>query len=342
MPPKLQFRRHFAYYYKIMKNYTPLILALCVLIGVAATAQDKVTFEIAPAVGLMFGQTEYEMDLRYVNEGTPYRTRSLLEFPLGSTYLGLQATMHGGTYDVPNDWRIEALILTNMNDPSGKMYDHDWDSENNEPLTKFSYTESNSKLKSLVLETSGSKKMHGGAIDIYFRLGFNYYHYDYEVIDFEGWQLLGDVPHYIEGTETGILYVIDYYFPYAAVQFEGGRPGGDWQTALGAGLGAIFFSDEDDHLLRFKKATANGTGFGLKADINIRRYLGNRYNANRPYIEAFADLHYFDASGDQTQRWYGDDPASDDYDDTGDFISGLPHDVRSLAYRIGLKLGFTF
>lgn len=317
-----------------------MIFVFCTAFTFGVSAQDRVTLEIAPAGGMNFGNTEYEMDLRYIDEGTLYRTRSLLEFPLGTSFLGLKATLtgfQGGEVD----WKLDAMILSNMSDPSGKMYDHDWGAEGSEPLTKFSYTESNSELKSLVLEASGSKNIHNGAIDIWFQLGFDYHHYDYEIIDFEGWQLVDGTPYYFDGQATGILYVIDYYFPHAAVQFERGRPGGDWRAFLGTGVGAVFFSDEDDHVLRNKKATTSGTGIGLKADFSFRRYLGNSYHAKRPYIEVIAGLRYFNASGDQTQTWYGDDPASDDYDDTGDSVSGIPHDVRSLAGRIGLKLGFT-
>lgn len=321
-----------------MKTYTPLFAVLWLIIGSAISAQDGISLEIAPAGGMNFGYTEYEMDLRYVNEGVPYRVRSLLEFPLGTSFLGLKATLTGSREYV-EDWKIDAILVTNMNDPSGKMYDHDWEAVYNEPLTKFSYTESNSKLSSLALETSVSKKLHSGAIAVYFQLGFDYYHYDFEIIDYAGWQLVGGVPHYFRGTETGILYVINYYFPHAAMQFERGKPGGDWRTEFSAGAGAVFFSDDDDHVLRLKRATANGTGFGLKADFNVRRYLGNSHNFKRPYIEVTADVHYFKASGNQTQKWYGDDPASEGYDDTGDSLSGLPHDVRSLVYRIGLELG---
>ncbi len=326
-----------------MSKNSLLAFILLALIATSLSAQDIVSFKFVPQVSGTFGKTEYEMDLHYVDSlGTLERTRSLLEFPLNTINAGFSAIIKGGQGAYDTDWKIEATILTNLKDPSGTMYDHDWYSTNNGPLTKFSYTESDANLRSLLIETSGFRRIHSGPVDIYFRMGFDYYHYDFEIIGFTGWQLIDGVPHYFTSNQKGIDYKINYYFPHAAIQFEQGHPGGNWRGTLMAGVGAIFYSDEDDHPLRFKTAISTGTGYGIIGVLSIRRYLGGSYNAKRPYIEATGNVRYYNASGNQTQTWYGDDPASDNFDDTGNSITGLPHDVRELAFRTGLKIGLSF
>ncbi len=258
-----------------MNKFGLLAFVLSALIATSLSAQDVVTFNLAPQLSGTFGKTEYEMDLHYVDSlGTPERTRSLLEFPLNTINAGFSVIIKGGRDKFDTDWKVEATVLTNIKDPTGTMYDHDWYSSNNEPLTKFSYTESNARLKSLLIETSGARRIHSGPIEIYFRIGFDYYHYDYEIIGFTGWQLVGGVPHYFTSSQRGILYKINYYFPHAAVQFELGHYGGNWLGTLMAGAGAVFYSDEDDHPLRFKTAVSSGTGYGVMGGLTIRGYLG--------------------------------------------------------------------
>lgn len=322
------------------------ILFIGVMAFLTATpvfSQDFTRLEISPTVQIGFGETEYEMDITFDNNGSLERVKSLLEFPLSTTNLGLNASIINGTPDIRTLWKVDLTLLTNMIDPTGTMYDHDWEAIDSEPLQKFSYTESNSELKSYVLELSAARNIRPGkSSNILFLIGFTYEHYDYDIIDYSGWQIRNNVRHNFSSNEDAIKYKVDYYFPYGGIEFLLGHPYNNLSAGVKLGVGPVFYSDFDDHLLRFKEADASGTGIGILAGLDIRKYLGDARNVKRPYIGIEGDLRYYNTTGDQTQTWYGDDPASEDYDDTGDSITNIPHDVRSLSYRIGVKLGISF
>ncbi len=159
----------------------------------------------------------------------------------------------------------------------------------------------------------------------------------------EGWYLDSDlsrVPFADYPSEAVLKYRVKYHIPYAGIASE---------IAVTPNLAAyakVIFSplvsveDFDDHLLRFKTMNGSTTGgiFGFEGSsfytlkafgkINFRFSLGCEYTT-------------ISTTGDETQNWYGDDPASYD-DDTGQEISGLDHTVKSSqkAIKAGLILEF--
>jgi hypothetical protein len=100
----------------------------------------------------------------------------------------------------------------------------------------------------------------------------------------------------------------------------------------------VFASDYDDHLLRNKISVADvyGGGGSLRSEFTIH---SDKRGAAQPLVALYLEVLYLKATGDQTQTWYGDDPASPNEDDTGQQISGIPHDVESLQINVGIRIG---
>ncbi len=96
-------------------------------------------------------------------------------------------------------------------------------------------------------------------------------------------------------------------------------------------------SDHDDHLLRFKITESDINGNGLLADFGLRMDFGPTPSKGF-FVEFNGDLTYIKASGTSTQSWYGDDPLSEE-DDTGQILTGIPHEISTTQFRIGLVLG---
>ena len=119
----------------------------------------------------------------------------------------------------------------------------------------------------------------------------------------------------------------------------------DLNSKLNAGLKTVlvpvWFDDVDDHVLRNKLSTADGSGIGFIGALNARYHLPMSGQNVKTYLDFFVEYTTLSASGDQVQSWYGDDPISE-VDDTGTSIGGIPHDINSTQYNIGVRLGLTF
>ena len=114
------------------------------------------------------------------------------------------------------------------------------------------------------------------------------------------------------------------------------------EGCLSASVGPVFVSDYDNHLLRYKDAEADGTGYGITAEYKGKFLLSHVSANQRFYFGLHTKLTYMNVSGEQTQSWYGDDPATEDYDDTGLKLSKIPHDFSSIQLHLGFHLTMTF
>jgi hypothetical protein len=168
--------------------------------------------------------------------------------------------------------------------------------------------------------------------------GVRYERISQEIVDFGGWQYddQGTI-HYFYVQERGLDYRVTYVSPFIGFRFNSGS---SEKTLLHvqASLAPTHVSDLDDHLLRFKSATASGWGQGVLAETGMRFAL-SKARAKAPYLQVRVKFNYLHASPHQTQYWYGDDPASAE-DDTGLTLTGVPHEITLTELTFGLKLGF--
>jgi hypothetical protein len=344
------------------KGFLPGIFWISVL-SFSVNAETPLRISVSPSLGYSFGETEYIMNLRtpmtdengdVVTDdlGNPVllQIKSQLEYPL-------DVTMGGGNFRLtpaedPELWSVEASAFVTLNDPGGVMKDSDWDGANGlYELTQWSYTESSAEMSSLLLNFEATRRiLSPGNVRVAALAGLRYHKIEQKLFGVDGWQRLfeastftyGEPIYFTAYENTQVLYYeIKYLLPQIGLNFTA-----DLSPNFMAGIKTIFvpvwFEDVDDHLLRNKLSRADGTGTGFIGSLNLDYRLGSPQRRSRPFISIFAEFTSIGASGDQTQEWYGDDPASPDFDDTGSRITGIPHDANITLYRVGIKAGLTF
>ncbi len=104
----------------------------------------------------------------------------------------------------------------------------------------------------------------------------------------------------------------------------------------------VFASDVDDHILRNKISKASGTGPGFYSSIEFNLIINPENPGLKPFISLGADFSILSVSSGQTQSWYGDDPISDDEDETGQVKENIPHKFTGLQLTLGLQVGLAF
>lgn len=112
-------------------------------------------------------------------------------------------------------------------------------------------------------------------------------------------------------------------------------------VSIEGGLALPFASDRDDHVLRNKLSEAFGLGIGAFAGLETRFRWGNAQAGSRPYLLLSWRWLGLRANTRQTQVWYGDDPGTAG-DDTGDWISGVDHQLSTRQSAVLLAAGVEF
>ena len=327
-----------------MKRYTVLIFLIVSLLSQSLLAQNKTRFSVAPSVKYNFGYTEYVMDLIYYDsdDDEHYRLKSELVFPLDVIMPGVNIGVQSSLND-KIDWSVFAEVYFSANNPSSKMTDRDWEGPVGGQLIEFSNTESDAELSAFKFNLRAEKQVLSKSnFDLYLVLGYEYQKFDYDIYGYRGWQIndVGARQNMSDDTVKALDYEVTYSMPLFGLAARFNQTG---RTVLNINteFGPVFVSDLDDHVLRNKIAEASGTGFAVGASGNSRFFFNIGSRPRRAFFDLNADIKYISASTKQTQKWYGDDPATVD-DDTGSYITNIPHDIKSLQYGIGVKIGMMF
>ena len=179
-----------------------IALTLLCFVCIATPSYAKVKYVIAPEFGRMGGTTEYELDIQANTidsaTGTPtsWHITSLLEYPLDVTFAGISGKIL--PFENQKTWSLTLKYLTNINDPSGKMIDTDWEEYAiHYPYTKWSETNSDTEMKMTVLDAEFNflvaQKKH---YDISVFAGGKYQKVYYDIVGLDGWQRqLDDTTH---------------------------------------------------------------------------------------------------------------------------------------------------
>ncbi|UCE24793.1 MAG: omptin family outer membrane protease [Candidatus Zixiibacteriota bacterium] len=345
-----------------MSKHFLVIAILLALPLETANAEKKVQVSVSPSIGYSLGKTEYILNVatyRADNNGDVitdqfgepivFLVKSQLEYPLDVVTGGARIRLVP-VHD-PGLWSIEAGVLTSLNDPKGAMKDSDWDAASGfYELTKWSYTESSPEMKSLMLDIEATRRiLTRGKVQIAVLAGFRYYKIEQDLFGVDGWQRIFDPVtltyseqfFFDELADTQVLfYEVKYSMPQIGLNLST-----DLSPKVAARLKTVFtpvwYEDVDDHVLRNKLSTSDGTGTGFVGSLNIHYDISSGQAQSAPFIDFFAEVMTLTASGDQTQEWYGDDPASPGSDDTGLRIDGLPHEVNSTRFHFGVKIGMS-
>ncbi len=340
-----------------------LVIAVLLWVPLSLThAQKSLQFSIAPSIGQYYGETEYVMDIvsPFVDEngdlitdefGDPiiFQLKSQLEYPMDVVMGGVNLRLNPA--NDPDKWSVEAGIFTSLNDPGGVMKDSDWEGAIGiYDFTQWSYTESESKMSSLMFDIKGTRRVFcPGKFSVSLVAGFRYQRIEQELFGVNGWQRpfddialeYGDAQFFALLQDTLVLYYeVKYTMPRAGLSSRL-----DLSPNLSLGLetvlSSVWFKDVDDHILRNKLSKADGSGLGFTGIFSAHYQLGSSGSQAAPFVDFFVEYNAISASGDQTQEWYGDDEFTEG-DDTGNTIEGVPHDVNANLYHVGMKLGLSF
>ena len=336
------------------QNFLPsLILVLC--ITEPSFAEKNVEFTLEPFISHNFGHTEYIMYYRIPTVEGIYLVKSELEFPLDVIMAGAQIGLRS-TKNALHAWSIRGGYFTNVADPGGIMKDHDWETVWRlvgqdtaiywGEVEKFSYTESDVAMRSTQLSVEGFLRVlhkRGFGLDLWG--GFRYQKISQDILGYDGWQLQRDSDGgarkiNVAGTEPAIDYWISYKSPFIGLR-SSVRLATPVDLETKAAFAPVWISDFDDHLLRHKIGTASITGSGVLSGVSLILHLPGNASVH-PLAVVTSDITYFHASGNQTQEWYGDDPASPNDDDTGTILPGVPHKINTFQFNVGLRVGFAF
>lgn len=320
-------------------------------------AEDGLRFSIGPEMSTNYGHTSYEMDIAgFDSFGNFTEIRSKLEFPIDGYIAGLRA---GLTQRKKNraDWALEASLLTNITDPGGQMKDHDWFTGYPGYMVgiyhdkyfdgKFSYTESSAQMSQTRFSLEVRKLITSGSISsLYVYGGYRHERITQDLIGVDGWGIgiFTDstfTKHFVRNDTLEVLhYRITSNTAYAGLIYSL-----DFSRQISCNLSAAymlaFASDYDDHLLRYRSATADGSGHGFQSALDFRYNFGSAAQSVRPFLDAGCELVTQKISTKQTQEWYGDDPISEE-DDTGFVVPGIPHDISAFQFTLGVRLGLEF
>jgi hypothetical protein len=337
-----------------------LIAVVFVLIAhcQSPSAQKLVRFSLEPSLSYNIGYTEYIMNITGdmpTDSGVyPYVLRSKLEFPLDALTAGITAGMHSVS-DTLFAWSVQASFRVNVEDPGGVMKDHDWETVrrliNGDTVyywgqeEKWSYTESKADMKLRQFNVEGCFRIfYTPRLSLDFWGGFRYQRIEQDIVGYEGWGLWRDSSEAVVvrqyGTVPALYYRVTYTSPHIGLR-SNLHLDRRLRLAVWAAFAPVWVSDLDDHLLRKKEATADitGSGFILGSQLRIQPV---DYPGFSPLVSLHGDLVFLRASGNQTQRWYGDDPFTPDINDTGKSFSGIPHEINTLQLSIGVRVGLTF
>ena len=317
-----------------------------VLLTAAAGARPEVSVDAG--LGRMFGNTTYKISIcEYIpSHSVTACAKSELEFPLNvwlaDFNLGVDGKISGGT-----GWRALLKMSTNIGDPGEKMKDSDLVSVPDWGLSQvFSYTESDAEADVLMIDLSGRVAFFSRPrLRLEAVLGYTHERFSYEIFGVEGWQLdpgSGERVSFSLYEGINVLdYEVTYNVPYLGISVRalpGRRVKIDAEFLYSPRASA---EDHDDHLLRFKTADSDCDGNAYMGSLEViwapQRFAGGLGWS----FGVGADLKYVTTEGDQTQRWYGDDPADPSVDETGLVIGGIDTEIvgshQTFFFRAGLS-----
>jgi len=319
------------------------ILAV-LMAGRPLSAGETYRFRMTPIFGRTFGETQYELKLTGLGEDGLSGIKSRLEFPLDYISGGARLTLDYHD-DLGCRWIFAAGITVGLNNPYGIMKDHDWAIAAGYGDYKWSYTESEAEMNLVDIHLSAARRLYSwNRTATYFTAGIAYRRVVQDIIGYTGWQIDLDDPalprRTVQGDRPALYYRVEYLSPLAGLLYRYETTSG-LTFDLSAAYLLVLAEDYDDHLLRFKTSVGDGIGHGFCSMVAVRYLPLVRSSGPQPFLELRGDLTALRVNGNQTQRWYGDDPAGEG-DETGQSIGGIPHEFVSTQLALGFSLGIAF
>lgn len=299
----------------------------------------------------MSGYSTYHLDFStwylFYDETVMVNGASELEFPL-DVYWGFANIEIKGNLFQRLGFAIGVDIGKNISESDGYMIDSDW---MRVPGYNFdhmiSYTESDNEIEARHLGVYARVRLwKDQRITLDGMAGYKYQKFTYEVTGLRGWYLDGDLEQlpYDESQYIGVNvgdYEVMYYIPYLGFHANIKAYPSLSFNAEAAVSPYVTARDWDDHLLRKKTGEGDCTGAAFFADGSADYTLDGPVWGLNWVFELGYELQTISTSGDQTQTWYGDDPATP-FDDTGNQSKGLSYKIKSLQKSVRFKISCLF
>lgn len=252
---------------------------------------------------------------------------SELTFPLDVVFASL-----GGSLCWKDRLELHGEIMANLTDPSTKVEDSDWGVFEDDGQLDV-YSESDAQLSAVAVDIGArywfrrlvSTNRFSWSIGAGPGVMVQQLEWKMSNLD-QGYPRYPQVEHDYEPGQVG-TYEAQIVMPYVDVSavFKLKRLG----FRAGLGFGPALVSDEDDHILREKRSSADMLGIGVKASGELR-YDFTRRLFGLARVDALA----IQASGTQEQEGYGGDLVG--------FRAEVDEEFSSTSVSAGLALGYAF
>lgn len=329
-----------------------LLLTILLFGGIPAQAgilNDAVDLSVTAQGKILTGHTTYTIDFSelhlFQGNSVSANYTSELKFPLDVFVTEYTFSLGGKVmHNLP--WSINASYAANTNDPGNFMTDLDWFRV---PLANFdeviSSTESDAVLDADYFDIYARAAVwQGRGIRIDALLGYEYQKLSFNAVGVAGWQLdsLMNRVYFNEfdGEIVG-TYEVKYKMPYAGIATAIDIISNLGIDAEVKGSPLVSASDVDDHVLRNKLAESDATGAMISLNGGVTYALFGPGPDLNWIIGLGYDFTYIDATGTQTQTWYGDDPVTT-ADDTGTQIIGIRDKLKSSQHGLIFSLTLRF
>ncbi|MBI5806546.1 omptin family outer membrane protease [candidate division TA06 bacterium] len=288
-----------------------------------AKATSKWEYSVNFAGKKVSGYTEYHIVYPTIYYVYPGEGHSILAFPADGYHVEIAGQL---TARLTNKDKMifEVAFGKTITKPEEAMVDSDYIyvSYFAPPIWVYSATKSEVKYSDYDLRLSaGYPFWLNKQLKMTVLLGFQTIHKNYDVMGLSGWwEWPYDYNHMYDPLDNSVkvgTYKVDYHQLMTGLIFETIPKNGLSLYLKTCYLPYVKATDFDDHIFRNKNMStdASGNGYQVEGRIKIQAHRftsGAELNWGGGY-----SMLRIKATGSQIQRWYGDDPASEDFDDTG-------------------------
>ncbi|HVN70394.1 MAG TPA: omptin family outer membrane protease [Desulfomonilia bacterium] len=259
--------------------------------------------------------------------------RSKLKWPIDVKTLGIELGLTGkDLFDVEFLAAAEPWVSD-----SHPMKDYDYINESAYPGRQSHdgvdiFSESKVESKAFVIDgKSHLFPVRTRFISAGLTAGYRYEEYDYRASDtrqtgYGPWQ---DQTSKVSGPTS--LYTIEYEIFSLGLSLRSDIGDTLVLTLDACALPFVHVKDEDNHIrrTRISKSTTSGSGYQTS--------FSGLYKISRNwFISSGFTLSSIETSGHSDQFWYGDDPATPYFNDTGEMLKGIDTEINQKCYRFNL------
>ena len=255
--------------------------------------------------------------------------KSELVFPLETKFIRLNYGQKLSSTPLGIN-KINLSFMKNLDtENNGTMEDSDWlYNWHEQKKAIYSETKADLEAESGKVEFLGREHYYNENINYYFKSGYRYRNFDYNVHDGIQYNYKYDIEQKIKGKV--LEYEVEYHIPYLGVKFRNRKKNKiNWESSLDIAP-YVKAEDIDDHILRYKKSTGETEGGALMFNSSLE------YNLKPNFILSVAGSYTKIATdGHQDQYFY-------DGKYEGDENKNIDQTIDLESYKVSVSLNYLF